>query len=98
MKLQDRIVVITGAGSGIGRATALAFANAGARIAGCDIDQPRLDALAGELGDRGLLLRRVDVSDRGQLAAFAAAVHALAPAADVVVNNAGVSIGGRFLD
>jgi NAD(P)-dependent dehydrogenase (short-subunit alcohol dehydrogenase family) len=98
MKLQDRIVVVTGAGSGIGRATALAFAKEGARVAACDVDQARLDQLAGELGDRALLVRRVDVSDRAQMQAFADAFHALAPAADVVVNNAGVAVGGTFLD
>lgn len=98
MNLQDRVVVVTGAGSGIGRATALLFAKQGARIAGCDVDQARLDSLATELGDRKLVLRRVDVADRAQMSAFAGAVHAIAPAADVVVNNAGVALGGDFLD
>ncbi|HET9988949.1 MAG TPA: SDR family NAD(P)-dependent oxidoreductase [Kofleriaceae bacterium] len=98
MNLQDRVVVITGAGSGIGRATALLFAKQGARIAACDLDQARLDTLATELGDRKLVLRRVDVADRAQMSAFAGAVHAIAPAADVVVNNAGVGLGGNFLD
>jgi NADP-dependent 3-hydroxy acid dehydrogenase YdfG len=98
MNLKDRIVVVTGAGSGIGRATALAFADRGARIAACDRDQPRLDALAAQLGDRALLVRKVDVADRAQMHAFADAVHAAAPAADVVVNNAGVGLGGPFLE
>jgi NADP-dependent 3-hydroxy acid dehydrogenase YdfG len=98
MKLADKTVVVTGAGSGIGRATALAFARQGARIAACDIDQPRLDALSAELGDRALVVRKVDVADRGQMSAFADAVHATAPAADVVVNNAGVAVGGSFLE
>lgn len=98
MNLQDRVVVVTGAGSGIGRSTALLFAKHGARIAACDIDQQRLDALGAELGDRKLVLRRVDVADRAQMSGFAGAVHAVAPAADVVINNAGVGLGGRFLD
>src|SRR5215475_6486031 len=98
MKLADKTVVVTGAGSGIGRATALAFAQQGARIAACDVDPARLDALSDEPGDRAVVVRKVDVSDRAQMSAFADAVHAQAPAADVVVNNAGVALGGSFLD
>lgn len=98
MNLRDRVAVVTGAGSGIGRATALAFAAEGARIAACDVDEARLSSLASELGDRKLLVRRVDVSDRLSMKLFADAVHELAPAADVVVNNAGVACGGTFLD
>jgi len=78
MSLRDRVVVITGAGSGIGRATALAFAKHGARVAACDVDQARLDALAGELGDRALLVRKVDVADRLAMKLFADEVHAQA--------------------
>lgn len=98
MKLADKTVVVTGAGSGIGRATALAFAREGARIAACDVAQPRLDTLAAELADRALVVRTVDVADRAQMRGFADAVHAVAPAADVLVNNAGVAVGGTFID
>ena len=98
MNIKDKVVVVTGAGSGIGRATALAMAAEGARIIACDLDQARLTALAAELGDRALLVRKVDVADRAQMAAFADAAHALVPAADVIINNAGVGMGGSFLD
>jgi NADP-dependent 3-hydroxy acid dehydrogenase YdfG len=98
MTLKDRVVVVTGAGSGIGRATALAFAAEGARVAACDVDEARLESLATELGERKLLVRRVDVSDRLSMKLFADAVHELVPAADVIVNNAGVAVGGAFLD
>ncbi|MGE0403959.1 MAG: SDR family NAD(P)-dependent oxidoreductase [Kofleriaceae bacterium] len=96
--LTNKIAVVTGAGSGIGRATALALAERGARIVASDIDRARVDALASELGDRALLARAFDVSDRAQFAAFADAVHELVPAVDVVVNNAGVAVGGMFLE
>jgi NADP-dependent 3-hydroxy acid dehydrogenase YdfG len=98
MNLADKTVVVTGAGSGIGRATALAFAAQGARVAACDVDEPRLASLAGELGSRALVVRKVDVADRAQMQSFADAVHAQVPAADVIVNNAGVAVGGSFLD
>jgi NADP-dependent 3-hydroxy acid dehydrogenase YdfG len=98
MTLADKTVVVTGAGSGIGRATALAFAREGARVAACDVDQERLDALARDLGDRALVIQRIDVADRGQMKGFADAVHAVVSAADVVVNNAGVAVSGMFLD
>ncbi len=96
--LTNKVCVVTGAGSGIGRATALAFAQRGARVVACDIDRARIDTLAQELGPAALYTRAFDVADRAQFAAFADGVHALAPAVDVVVNNAGVAVGGLFLD
>jgi NADP-dependent 3-hydroxy acid dehydrogenase YdfG len=98
MRVAGKTVVITGVGSGIGRATALAFAREGARVCGCDVDQLRLDALAAELGERALVIRKVDVADRAQMAGFAAEVHQAVPAADVLVNNAGVVHAGAFVE
>ncbi|HEY4178208.1 MAG TPA: SDR family NAD(P)-dependent oxidoreductase [Kofleriaceae bacterium] len=98
MNLSGKNVVVTGAGSGIGRATAHAFAAAGAHVAICDIDQKRVESVQQELGGAVLLARAFDVAKRNSFRAFADEVHALVPAVDVVVNNAGVALGGNFLD
>ena len=97
MNLTGKVAVVTGAGSGIGRATAHAFVAAGARVAVCDVDRARIDALALELGERALVATTLDVSDRAAFSDFADAVHAKS-AVDYVVNNAGVAVGGNFLD
>src|SRR5690349_2403807 len=98
MNASDKLVVVTGAGSGIGRATAHAFAAEGARVIACDVDPARLEALRAELGSRLVFARKVDVSNRDEMAAFADAVHADTDAVDVIVNNAGVAVGASFLD
>jgi len=96
--LDGALCVVTGAGSGIGRATAAALAARGARLVISDIDQARLDEVAGELGAAVAIARRVDVGDRAQVAALADACHRLQPAVDVLVNNAGVGQAGGILD
>lgn len=96
IELRDATVVVTGAGSGIGRATALAFAREGARVVCADIDLAAAEktaAACGEAGGTGTA-EQVDVSDRPAVDALAAKVGQ----ADVVVNNAGVGMSGRFLD
>jgi len=98
MKLDGTLAVITGAGSGIGRATAHAFVAAGARVALCDIDEPRIAELGRELGAACVLATQVDVADRAAMAAFADACHAIQDGVDVIVNNAGVAVGGTFLE
>ncbi len=90
--------VVTGAGSGIGRATALAAAQTGARVAAIDVNAERLAELKADLGDRALLVKQVDVANRAAMKAFADVVHAQVAAVDVIVNNAGVAVGGNFLD
>ncbi len=98
--LQGRTVLVTGAGSGIGRETALLAARRGADLAICDVNDAGLaevETSARALG-RSVLARHVDVADRDQMRDFAGAVHAEAGAVDLLVNNAGVGLAAGFLD
>lgn len=94
--LRGRVALVTGAARGIGRATALALADAGAQLIISDVNAAALDELAKTLRERGrlLLAQTVDVSSRSAMADFAQAVHAQVPAVDVLVNNAGVGLSG----
>ncbi|NKQ55264.1 SDR family oxidoreductase [Amycolatopsis sp. K13G38] len=87
---QGPLVVVTGAGSGIGRATARAFAARGAEVVVCDLDE---DA-ARETGGHAY---RVDVSDEAAMRKFADEVAARHGVPDIVVNNAGIGHAGSFL-
>lgn len=98
MKLDGALAVVTGAGSGIGRATAVALAAKGARVVITDVDRARLDAVATELGAAVALAEVVDVGDRAAMAALAEACHRLQPGVDVLVNNAGIGQSGGILD
>jgi NAD(P)-dependent dehydrogenase (short-subunit alcohol dehydrogenase family) len=98
--LAGRTVLVTGAGSGIGQATALLAARRGADLVVCDLDEGGLaetEAEARSLG-REVLARRVDVANRDQMTEFAAAVGESLGAVDLLVNNAGVGLGAKFLD
>jgi NAD(P)-dependent dehydrogenase (short-subunit alcohol dehydrogenase family)/pimeloyl-ACP methyl ester carboxylesterase len=95
-----RVVVVTGAGSGIGRATALAYAERGATVVAADVDlagAERTADLADTLGAEGLA-RAVDVGDREAMEALAKEVADRWGAPDVVVNNAGIGMAGPLLD
>jgi NAD(P)-dependent dehydrogenase (short-subunit alcohol dehydrogenase family) len=98
--LTGRTVLVTGAGSGIGRETALLSARRGARLVISDVNEAGL-AETGEairaLG-REVLAERVDVADREQMRAHAASVHEQVGPVDLLVNNAGVGVAGTFLD
>lgn len=95
-----KLVVITGAGSGIGRATALAFANRGARIVASDLNADSLESVRREVEALGTtcLTYAVDVGDEAAMKRFADDVYALAGAPDVLINNAGIGYIGRFLE
>ena len=93
-------VAITGAGSGIGAAIARAAVDRGANVAICDLDPARLAAITRELEPRTAQVVAVeaDVSDRGAVEAFAAAVHERTAAVDIVVNNAGITLAASALE
>jgi len=84
----NRVVVITGGGSGIGHATAGAFARAGERVVVLGRREERLRAVAQALGPE-VTWQRVDVSQRDSIAAGVAAIAERFGRIDVLVNNAG---------
>ncbi len=94
------LVSVTGAGSGIGRATALAFAAGGAEVVVSDIDEAAAKDTAAEVTARGGIAHpyRLDVADPDAVEAFAEQVCATYGVPDIVVNNAGIGHAGRFLD
>jgi NAD(P)-dependent dehydrogenase (short-subunit alcohol dehydrogenase family) len=99
-RMDGKQALVTGAGSGIGRETALLCARRGANLALCDIDEVGLAATEDEARGLGcdVLAQRIDVADRAQMQAFAEAVHGRAAAVDLLVNNAGVGLGAGFLE
>ncbi len=97
--LDDKVAVITGAGSGIGRALALNLAGRGSRLALSDVDEAGLAEtvrLVEAAGVREVHSGRLDVADRAAFAAYAAGVVAHFGRVNVVVNNAGVALAGDF--
>ncbi|HQR24857.1 MAG TPA: SDR family oxidoreductase [Steroidobacteraceae bacterium] len=92
------VVLITGAGGGLGRALALRFASAGARIAAMDKDADGLEGLRGELEASGAscLVLAADVTDAAACAAAVERTLTRFGALDVLVNNAGMSHRSGF--
>jgi NAD(P)-dependent dehydrogenase (short-subunit alcohol dehydrogenase family) len=99
-QLDNRVAVVTGAGSGIGRATSLALAKEGCRLAISDIDQAGLDETRRliEAARGSATTHLVDVSDKGRMQRFAAEVSDAHGGVHILVNNAGVSIRATFAD
>ncbi len=98
--LNGRVAVVTGAGSGMGRAISLELAVRGCDIALVDINREGLDESASRVIDLGrqASCHLVDVSKKEQMQALPEAVLAEHKAVHVLVNNAGVSIGKSFLE
>lgn len=90
----DRIVVVTGAAVGYGKAIAETFAKRGARVYAVDIDTQRLDS--GGLAAAGATTATLDVTDRTAVADWAREVESHSGAIHVLVNNAGGALGRTF--
>lgn len=96
----DILVSVTGAGSGIGRATALAFAAEGAELVVSDINEAGAKETADAIRARGGVAHAypLDVADAAAVEAFADEICSTHGIPDVVVNNAGIGQSGMFLD
>jgi NADP-dependent 3-hydroxy acid dehydrogenase YdfG len=93
-----KLVVVTGAGSGIGRALALNLARRGARLALSDLDAAGLAETVRLLPGAEVRHDLLDVRDRAAMAGYAASVAEQFSRVDVVINNAGVALTGSVLD
>jgi 3-oxoacyl-[acyl-carrier protein] reductase len=93
-RLEGKRCLITGAGAGIGRATAARFAAEGARVGLVDLDEEALRAVSDELGDESLALA-ADVRNEKQVSAAVARAVGAWGGLDVVVANAAVQLAGR---
>ena len=94
MKLKDRVALVTGGGSGLGRAISLLFAEEGAHVV---VNELRLEAaeqtVASMKGPAGGRAIQADVSDSAQVKAMFATIERELGALDILVNNAGIAFG-----
>ena len=98
--IKGRVAVITGAGSGIGRALAYDLARRGAKLAISDVDEVGLAETVKQVRVIGAQVheQRLDVTDRGAVLAYAAAVAAEFGTVTIVINNAGIAFSGDVED
>ncbi|MEH6434497.1 SDR family NAD(P)-dependent oxidoreductase [Massilia sp. DD77] len=98
MQLGNRVAVVTGAGGGIGRAIALSLARRSCHLALCDIDAAAAAATARAARALGVRssVHQIDVANRASVRALPAAVGLVHGRIDLLINNAGVALGGSF--
>ena len=95
--MRDRVVVITGAGAGLGESMARRFHRSGAHIVACDLHGERVEALAESLGER-VSAMAMDVTQQSDWTRVMAAVVSDHGRVDVLINNAGVAAAGKLDD
>ena len=98
MKLRDKVSIVTGAGRGIGHATALKFAREGAKVIVCDINQEWVDEVVQEIRKEGheALGFKVDVTDKKSIYGMVKAVVEKYARIDCLVNNAGIVMDSQL--
>ncbi len=96
MRLQDKICIVTGGAAGIGKATAERFAEEGATVVLCDLNEAAGQATAAAIGGAASFVK-VNVADRQAVGAFVDGVVAQFGRVDVLVNNAGVLRDGTLV-
>jgi 3-oxoacyl-[acyl-carrier protein] reductase len=96
MRLKDKVTLVTGGAAGIGKATALRFAEEGAKVVICDLNEEAGNALLAELGPEARFYK-VNVADRQEVQAWVDDVVAHYGRVDVLINNAGILRDGMFV-
>ena len=96
MRMTDKVALITGGAAGIGRATAQRFAEEGARVVICDVNQAAGQAAADELGEN-VAFDKVNVADRQEVQSWIDQVVEQYGHIDVLVNNAGILRDGQLI-
>jgi 3-oxoacyl-[acyl-carrier protein] reductase len=96
MRMKDKVVLVTGGAAGIGKATALRFAEEGAQVVICDVNEAAGQQMVNELGG-GAAFYKVNVTSREEVQKWIDDVVARYGRVDVLVNNAGVLRDGQLV-